>query len=449
MTASLVVKRTTVITQDAQRRVLRDVDVVVQNGVIVEVGKARAEADHKINGKDKVLLPGLVNAHTHLPMTLFRGYGDDLPLEEWLQNRIWPAEERLTEKEMRVGTRLALLEMVASGTTSLLDMYFMEGAIAEECKKAGVRAFLSEGMVDNATPPGQAHKKLRDVYPRFIKEWKSKDGLVQPALGPHASFTVNPETLRASADLAKKHDLLLTTHCAETRKEVYDVEAKRGKRPVAFFEENGCLGPNVVLAHCGWITKEEVRTFAKTGTKIAHCPVSNMKLATGGQCPLPELFQEGATVGLGTDGAASNNTLDMVETMKFTALLHKHLRWEPTVLGAQKVLDLATLGGAASLRIEKKVGSVEVGKEADLVLIDLRKPHLVPRFDLVSHMVYAARGSDVSTTTVRGKPLYLEGEFQTLKADRILDDAQEAAERLTSAPAPVRAPSPKRGPRRR
>jgi 5-methylthioadenosine/S-adenosylhomocysteine deaminase len=431
--SSLRIRNATIVTQDGRRRVLHG-DVLVEDGVIRKVGEAKDAADETIDARGMLVLPGLINAHTHLAMTLLRGYGDDLPLEEWLRNRIWPAEDRMTEADIRVGTRLAALELIAGGTTTFNDMYFHEDAVAEEMAAAGLRGWAGWGMVDvGKVGPDEPNPRLPEIA-RFVEKWKGHP-LVRGAPAPHAAYTCGRETYRQSAELAAQHDVLLHTHAHETRTEVYGVLREKGRRPLEYLRETGALGPRTLLAHCGWVTKEEVRTIAAADAGVAHCPVSNLKLATGGTMPLPEFLVAEARVGVGTDGPASNNTLDLFETMKLTALVHKQARWSATVAPAQTVLDLATRGGAATLQLNNRVGAVEVGKRADLILVRLDKPRLTPMHDPVSHLVYAARPDDVHATIVDGRVLKLGDDYRTLDPGRVMDEARKAAARIVAAPA--------------
>jgi 5-methylthioadenosine/S-adenosylhomocysteine deaminase len=431
MSGSLLIRGAKILTQDAQRRVLTG-DVRVEDGLIKQVGTdVKARTDETIDARGMLLIPGLVNTHTHLPMVLFRGWGDDLDLMDWLKTRIWPAEDKMTESDMRAGTRLAALEMIGSGTTAFNDMYFFEDAIAEEADKAGLRGWAGWGMIDAGKPHGEAfNPKLKDCE-ASVKKW-AKNPRVRTNPAPHAPYTCNPATFAEAQRIADKYDTVLHTHVSETRNEVYDLEKSRGARPPAYLAKAGAWTDRLVAAHCGWITKDEVLATAKAGVKVSHNPVSNMKLATGGACPVPEYLAAGATVGLGTDGAASNNTLDMFEAMKFTALLHKHLRWDSKLLPAQTVFDMATLGGAKALRLEKKIGSIEVGKQADLVLVSLDAPRMRPLHDPVSQLVYAAHGSDVHATIVEGRVLKLGDSYPTLEPDKIIEDAEKASARITS-----------------
>ncbi len=435
--ASLVVENATIVTQDATRRIVKG-SVRVEDGVITHVGDAPRTADEVLDGAGCVLAPGFVNAHTHSPMTLLRGVGDDLPLMEWLETRIWPLEGRLTADDVAAGSDLACLEMIAGGTTTFSDMYFFPDETARAVTRAGLRAWVGVPFLDFPMP-GLTPADAPDFARRFFKTWATKER-VTPVLAPHATYTCGPETLARIAELRADLDdgsgharPLVHTHVAETRNEVYDVEKTHGKRPLAQLEAHGLVDDRSVLAHCGWITKDEARRIGHAGAAVAHCPVSNLKLATGGTMPLPELDDAGAVVALGTDGAASNNTLDMVESMKFAALVHKQHRWDATIAPAQRVLDLATLGGARALGAAAEIGSIEVGKRADFALFDFKKPHLTPMTDVVSHLVYAAGARDVRATVVDGQVVYVDGVHRTLDARRVMARADSAATRLREA----------------
>lgn len=422
---SLAIRHATIVTQDDERRVV-DGDVYVEDARIVSVGPRAPEADRELDATGQVLIPGLVNLHTHVPMVLFRGYGDDMALEAWLRERIWPAEDRLTPATMRAGADLGHLEMIAAGITSYLDMYMMSAAaIADSCRAAGLRGWCGEGMVDVGKPHGEEPNPKLKAIEASIKA-TAKDPLVTHCPSPHQTGTCNRATFTESARLATKYGVPLHTHCSETRSEVYEVERLHGARPVQVLKETGALAANAVLAHCGWITKQEARDLAQAGAAVAHCPVSNLKLATGGVCPVPELHDAGAQVGLGTDGAASNNVTDLFQTMKFAALVQKQHRWDPTVLPAQRVLDMATRDGAAALR-RPDLGRIAPGATADLTLVDFRRPHLVPRHDAVSHLVYAASARDVSATIVHGHVLMAEGHVESLDAGAVMAAAARAA----------------------
>jgi len=428
---SILIKKAVILTQDKNRKQLHG-DIYIEDQAIIQVSEKpiNIEADYKIDGRKKLVLPGLVNTHTHIPMALLRGYGDDMILQDWLEERIWPVEAQLDSKAVEIGTKLGLLEMIASGTTMFLDMYFFEDAIGKTAEKAGMRAFPGFAMIDFGTPE-YSSEELIPKCERFVKKWKDHD-LVTPAVAPHGIYTCGPETLQKSLEISNKYNVPLHIHCSETREEVYDVQKRYGLRPVGLLKKYGLLCKRMVLTHCGWVTKNEILDIKKGGSKVSHCPVSNMKIATGGYAPIPELLDADVTVGLGTDGAASNNSLDMFDTMKFCALMHKQHRWDPSILPAQTVLDLATLGGAQCLSLQEEIGSIEEEKKADIIIVDLNKPHLTPQHDYVSHLVYAARGSDVSTTIVNGKILMLEHEFLTLDYEKTLEDAEKHGRELTS-----------------
>lgn len=426
---SILVKNTTILTQNTTRKQVHG-DLYIEGHQIREISEKplAIEAEYKIDGTNHLVLPGLLNTHTHIPMTLLRGYGDDMLLKDWLETCIWPVEAQLTKKAIAAGTALGLLEMISSGTTSYVDMYDFEDEIAKVTEKVGMRGFPGFAVIDFDTPENNS-KDLPGKADQFVKRWKGHER-IHPVIAPHSTYSCNPETLQKSNDIAMKYDVPLHTHCSETRDEVYDVEKKYGVRPVEQLKKLGLLHPKTSLAHCGWITKNEILDMKAAGVSVAHCPVSNMKIATGGYAPIPELLESSVPVGLGTDGAASNNTLDMFETMKFCALVHKNHRWDPTVLPAQTVLDLATIGGATCLGVQKSLGSLEVGKTADLIMIDLKRPHLTPRYNLVSHLVYTVRSSDVQTMIVHGKPLMLDREFLTLDYDKTLEDAERCSSEL-------------------
>lgn len=428
--ASLAIRNTTIVTQDDKRRVIEG-DLYIEDHRIVSVGPKAPEADRTIDGRGQVVMPGLINLHTHVPMGLFRGYGDDMHLEAWLQQRIWPAEANLTADTMRAGADLGHLEMLMGGTTSYLDMYFMEaGPISDSCRQAGMRGWCGEGMVDiGQTEAGEANKKLGAIE-TSIKLTRD-DPLITHCPSPHGTYTCNPETYEEAARIATKYDVPLHTHCSETRTEVYDVEKAHGKRPVQMLKDTGALDANAILAHCGWITKAEVEHIAQAGASVAHCPVSNLKLATGGVAPIPELHACGACVGIGTDGAASNNGTDMFESMKFAALVQKQHRWDPTVLPAQRVLDMATRDGADAL-MRPDLGRIVEGATADLCMVDFDRPQLVPRHDAVSQLVYATSSRDVSTTIVHGKVLMEGRKVETMDVASVMAAAREAATALTA-----------------
>jgi len=428
---SILIKKAKIITQNKKREQYQ-ADIFIDSDRIAEISKnsISVEADYKLSGKDKLVLPGLINTHTHVPMTLLRGYGDDMVLKNWLEERIWPIESKFNSKSIEIGTKLAMLEMISTGTTSYIDMYFFEDAIGEVTQKIGMRGFLGFAFIDNGTPE-YSYEELIPNCDKFVRRWKNKD-LIKPVIAPHGTYTCGPETLQKSLEIAIKNDIFMHIHCSETREEVYNVQRQYGLRPINQLKKYGLLNDKMVLAHCSWITKNEILDIKKGNSKISHNPVSNMKIATGGYTPVPELIDSKVTVGLGTDGAASNNCLDMFETMKFCALIHKQHRWDPVILPAQTVFDFSTIGGSKCVGMENYIGSIEEGKIADIIMLDLKNPHFIPKFNLISHLVYTTKGSDVCTSIVNGKPLMINGEFLTLNYDDTLEEAENCAYELIS-----------------
>ena len=418
------------VTQDSARTVLKNTSIRIENELIAEVGSnLSSQADQIIDCQGKIVLPGLINTHTHLSMTMFRGYADDMRLQEWLESKIWPLEVNLTPEICYYGALLGCLEMIATGTTMFVDMYLLMENVAKAVKEAGLKAYLSYGIF--GTEGSVLEKKSKENTKQFISYVKEmNDPRVRLAIGPHAPYSCSPELLMWAKGVAEDEGAILTTHIAETRSEQAQVQKERGMRVIEYLDKIGFLSPNLLAAHCVWLTKSEVNLMAKKKVKVSHCPVSNMKLASGGVTPVPEMLQNGVTVSLGTDGAASNNSLDMFETMKICALLQKAHRWDATVLPAQQVLDLATIEAAKALGVADKVGSIETGKQADLIVVDARAPNLVPihgAATVISDLVYSAKGANVDTTIVAGKILMKNREFQTLKENEIYEKAQNTA----------------------
>ena len=412
---------------------LRDQSVLIRDGKIKDIGKSLADsADVQVDGAGKIVLPGLINTHTHLSMVLFRGYADDMQLQDWLQKKIWPLEGRLTGEACYHGGLLGCAEMIMSGTTTFMDMYFHLEDVARAVDKSGLRAFLSYGIIDlfDSAKAKAEQEKSRQLFEFFRKLGNSR---IQFALGPHAPYTCSAETLLWAKEFAEKNGLIFHIHIAETRKEQADSQQQHGARVVEYLDKIGALCDRMLAAHCVWLTKSEVDILAKARVSVAHCPVSNMKLASGGVAPLPEMFEKRVTVGLGTDGAASNNSLDMFETMKVCALLHKAQRWDPTVLNAQKVLDLGTIEGARALGIEDEVGSIEAGKRADVIVLDGKAPNMNPvhgKETIVSDLVYSASSANVNTTIVDGRVLMQNRQLRTLNLEQIVQNANEITKKL-------------------
>ncbi len=397
--------------------------IYIEGNRIVEVGKRR-EADVVVEGKGKVALPGMVNLHTHSPMVLLRGFGDDMVLQRWLETKIWPQEAKLRPDDVYWGAKLACLEMIKSGTTTFLDMYFHMDQVGKAAKEMGLRAFLAEGIIDLGIPSrAEAQLKAADEANRKIEALKSPR--ITPALGPHAITTVSEPTWTKVRETADTKGYLVHTHLSETKREVDDCVTQHGARPAAYLDRLGFLAKDVIVAHGCWLDPSEIEILAHTGTKVAHCPTSNMKLASGQAMPYAAMKEAGVVMGLGTDGAASNNNLDMFEAMKFAALFQKFAHRDPAVLPASEAFQMATLGGAQALGID--AGLIQPERLADLVLVDPRRPDLTPRHEDVSNWVYAAHGNCVDTVICDGQVLMkgrrVKGEAEILeKAAQVAQD---------------------------
>lgn len=427
----LIIANGLVVTMDAGMSVVEGGGVVIDKGEIVEVGplaglKERYSAARSIDAAGKLVMPGLVNTHTHAAMTLFRGLADDLPLDTWLTKHIWPAEAKfITAASVRTGANLALAEMIRSGTTTFSDMYFYADELAMAAKKAGVRAVVGEAVLDFPTPDSQSPKESFAIIKQLAAKWKS-DPLITIAVAPHAPYTCSAETLKSAKKLADNLGLPLTIHVSETQKEVGDITAKYGVPPFEYLDSLGFFGGTVIAAHAVYPTAREIRLMAEKKIGVAHCAVSNMKLASG-VAPIPELLSAGVAVGLGTDGAASNNTLSMFKEMNAAALLQKVSRLEPTAMAAREMVKAATIGGAQVLGLDKRIGSLEQGKRADLIIVDLNSPHLVPLYNVYSQLVYATNGADVETVIIDGRTIMEDRKLLTLNEESVLREAQALA----------------------
>jgi 5-methylthioadenosine/S-adenosylhomocysteine deaminase len=375
-------------------------------------------------------MPGLVNTHTHLPMTCFRGLADDLPLMEWLHDHMFPAETKHVNREMiNRGALLGFAEMILSGTTTCCDSYFYESHVAQASVDAGVRIVAGQGFIDFSPPDAEEIGRKAAAAEKFIAKWQPLSPMVTPSLFCHSPYTCATQTLQTVKRIADEAGVPFMMHLSETKEEVEIIRSRYGLRPVQYLDKIGVLGGNSAAVHCVWLDNSEMDVLSASGTAVCHCPESNMKLASG-VAPIPEFLKRGVPVGLGTDGCASNNDLDMFLELDTMAKLHKVDTMNPTVLDAAAALRIATIGGARVLGLQDLVGSVEPGKCADIIVVDMRKPHLTPLYHVYSQIVYACRGSDVRDVIIDGKIVMRNRMLLTLDIAKVMDDVREIAERV-------------------
>jgi 5-methylthioadenosine/S-adenosylhomocysteine deaminase len=424
----LLVLGGTVVTMDQTRRVIDDGGIAVSQGRVVAIGpradiEARYTSRQKVVATGKVITPGLINGHTHVPMVLFRGLADDLDLQEWLTKYIFPAEAKnVTEEFVRVGTRLGLAEMIRGGTTTYCDMYYFEDAIADETAKAGVRGVLGETIIDFPVADNKTNAEGMAYVEKFVARWKGHD-LIVPAIAPHAPYTVSEEHLRAARAFSDRTGAPIVTHISETKREVDDSVKAKGASPVAYLERIGFLNDRVIAAHMVWPQGTDIAILKSRGVGVVHNPQSNMKLASG-VAPIPRMLTEKLFIGLGTDGAASNNDLNMWEEMDTVAKLHKVFTGDPKVISAQEAFELATIRGAQALHLEKEIGSLETGKRADLLVIDRDTLNQIPLYNVYSDLVYATKAADVETVIINGRVVMRNRRLLTLNEATIKSDAR-------------------------
>ncbi|MEO5357474.1 MAG: amidohydrolase [Nitrospirae bacterium YQR-1] len=410
--------------------------VAVSGGKIIDVGHAdvllsKYKAGRVLGGKGRVIIPGLINTHTHAAMVYFRGLADDLPLKEWLEGYIWPAEGRwLSGEFVADAITLACLEMMLNGITTYNDMYFFKESIAKTTTEMGMRAVLGAGILDFPTASAKNADGYLSNAENFINNWH-KDTLITPAVSPHAPYTCGPDTFRKAKRLSERYGLPLHTHLSETQHEVADITKLYGKSPVEHLSSIGVLDSTVVAAHCVWVSDKEVDILSEAGVSVSHCVESNLKLASG-IAPVVGMLKRGVNVAFGTDGAASNNDLDIFTEMSIAARLHKAVNNDPTVLTAKEALTMATISGATALGKSETIGSIKAGKTADLVILNLDKPHLTPYYDIYSLIVYSMRASDVETVMINGK-LTVENKVCLMKDEgEIIEKARWWKDRIAA-----------------
>ena len=430
--ADLLIVNGTVLTLDANDTKISDGAVAVSKDAITAVGPADEFSDWRasrvIDAKGGIIMPGLINSHTHASMTCFRGLADDLQLMTWLNDHIFPAEAKLDEQKVFWGALLACAEMIMSGTTCFCDMYLYEDAVARAAKEAGVRAVVGEVLYDFDSPNYGPIEKGFEYTQTLIDTWKG-DPLVTIAVEPHSTYLCAPELLKRAFDLTRAFGLPLVIHLAESKSEVEQIKERYGRTPVEHLAELDVLAPNVLACHCVELTPNDITLLQRFDVKVAHNVESNMKLASG-VAPIPRLLNEGICVGLGTDGCASNNDLDLFLEMDTVAKLHKVKTMDPTAMDARTVLKMATIQGARALGLDESIGSLEKGKKADLIIMDIDKPHLTPMYNPVSHLVYAAMGSDVRTSIINGAIVMEEGHLKTINLKTVLNNISRIANEI-------------------
>jgi len=430
----LIITGGTVVTMDNSRRIIENGAVAVKNGRILAISRATEiardyAAGEVINAVGKVVIPGLINGHTHVPMTLFRGLADDLDLQEWLTKYIFPAEAKnVSEEFVRVGTRLGLAEMIRGGTTTYCDMYYFEDAIADETSKAGMRGVLGETIIDFPVADNKTNTEAMAYVERFVSHWKG-NSLIVAAIAPHAPYTVSEEHLKAARAFSDRTGAPIVTHISETKREVDDSLKAKGASPIDYLARIGFLNNRVIAAHVVWPTEEELGLLKKLGVGVVHNPQSNMKLASG-VAPVPEMLKQDLPVGLGTDGAASNNDLNLWEEMDTAAKLHKVISKDPKVVNAKEAFEMATIRGARAIHLEREIGSIEKGKRADLVIVDLDDLNQTPYYIIYSDLIYATKAADVRTVIIEGRVVMRDRHLLTLNEETIKADARRYRERI-------------------
>ncbi len=423
---------------DSPRSIYDDGAVAVTGDTIVAVGpraeiEARYTASQAIDAKNKLVLPGFINGHTHVPMTLFRGIHDDVTLNDWLYKYIFPAEAKnVTEEFVRWGTRLAAAEQIRSGVTTFADMYYFEDAVAEETKAAGMRGVLGETFIDFPAPDNKTNAAMLAYTEKFLQKWQG-DPLIHAAPAPHSIYTCSQKTLQDAATLARKYHAPILIHVAEMKKELDDSLKQNGMSPVQYLEKIGVLGPDVVAAHCIFVDEADRKTLAQRQVGCVHNPSSNMMIASG-VAPVPEMRAAGIAIGLGTDGpAGSNNDLDLMEEIDLAAKLAKITRMDPLAINAKAVVEMATIDGAKALHMDKEIGSLEKGKKADLILISLDEPNAVPMYDVYAQLAYALKASDVETVIIGGRIVMRDRKLLTVNEQEAIAKAREYKKKIAAS----------------
>ena len=429
---TILIKNTSIL--NPEKEINGKKDVLIENDLISEIKDKISDdnADKVIDATDKILLPGFINTHTHLSMTLFRGLADDLSLDEWLNDNIWPMEANLNGDYCYIGALLGAVELIKSGTTTFSDMYFYMEDVAKAVEESGIRGVLSYGMIDF----GDEEKRKAEIEENmnlFKNCHNTADGRIKVFFGPHSPYTASEELLKEVRKLADENDIKIHIHVSETQKEINDVSAEKGLRPFEYLDSIGFLGPDVVCAHSVWLSDDEIEIIKKHDVKISHNPCSNMKLASG-IAPVSKLLENDICVAVGTDGASSNNNLDIIEELRTASLLQKVSTLDPKALTSDEALAMGTINGAKALGLDDEIGSIEVGKKADLILIDTNNANMIPDSSkLSSNIIYSANGSNVDTTICNGQILMENKKLTTLDENDIYQKAREAIDELKKA----------------
>ena len=435
MTYDLLIHNGTMVTMNAGSNILSNGIIGIRNGKIERIESfdpctTLPEASEAVNAEGGLVMPGLVNTHTHLPMTLFRGLADDLPLMEWLNNHIFPAEaQHINPDSVFLGALLGCAEMLLSGTTTCCDGYFHEDTVAKAADRIGIRAVLAQGVIDFPAPGVPDPKKNIECAKDYTERWQAASPLISPSIFCHSPYTCSEGTLRRAKAAANESNVLFQIHLAETRNERDQLLSDQRLSPVKYLDRLGLLDERTLLIHAVWVDEEDIAVIADRKANISHNAGSNMKLAAG-IAPISEFVQAGCTLGIGTDGCASNNTLDLFHEMNLVAKLHKAKTLDPTVLSAPCVLEMATRGGAKAVGLEQDVGSLEVGKAADIIILDTEKPHLTPMYNPISHLVYAATGADVRDVIVSGSIVVRNRRILTIDLDDVMLKVRHLAKQI-------------------
>ena len=431
--ADILVTNGTVLTLDAGSTEIINGAVAITKDTITAVGPADEfggwSVSKVIDAHGGIIMPGLINSHTHAAMTCFRGLADDLQLMTWLNDHIFPAEAKLDDQKVYSGALLACAEMIMSGTTCFCDMYLFEDAVARAAKKAGMRAVVGEVLYDFDSPNYGPIENGFKYTQKMIDTWRD-DPLVNIAVEPHSTYLCAPQLLKTAFDLTQSFNLPLVIHLAESKSEIAQIKERYNRTPVEHLADLGVLAPNLLACHCVELTENDIALMQRFDVKVAHNAESNMKLASG-VAPIPRLINAGICVGMGTDGCASNNDLDLFQEMDSVAKLHKAKSLDPTVMDAYTVLKMATIRGARALGLDAVIGSLEKGKKADLIIVDTNKPHLTPMYNPVSHLVYAAKGSDVTTSIINGNVVMNDGRLKTMDIKAVMDDVNRIAKEVS------------------